>query len=216
MRACSVAHEFDDVSLLSGLIVKGALAGQAAYEGNLDLCEDDPCCFLAVSASGRDGKDVKARLKVMYRILRRHRSPGAEIIKTSDLRSINPDFTAFADLPNGLRFIRAFSGKGMEYFNALGPVEKTTEALEAGIGVMKKHGIPALFASRLINGAHAAALDFFIADSRHEKKRGREVCSADLAEALLGLGFFPNGRNARSAGQPDHARASNMEPEDDT
>ncbi len=194
MRECALCKGFDDVAMVSSILMKGALAGSG--KTNLELSPGEPAAYIIIVFSGRDSAEIMGKDGVLKRIIRRHRRQGVEMIDVADLRAINPGFASVVDLPSRMEFILN-QGRGMPaYLSALGPSQNWEKATAAGMAICEKHGFTALVISRAMKGMHSAALSFMIPLKKdHEPERERlSACLAELTGVLLDLGFIP--RNA--------------------
>jgi glycolate oxidase len=192
MRECALSKEFDDVAMVSSLLMKGALAGPV--RNRLELSPGEPAAYVIIVFSGADRAELRIKGRVLKKILRRHSRRGVEMIDAADLRTINPGFVSIVDLPSRMEFALDQGRGGIARLDTLGPGQNWEKATEPGLSICEKQGFKPLVISRAVKGMHSAALSFIIPFNRgsaSERER-LSACMDELTRVLLDLGFIPS------------------------
>jgi FAD/FMN-containing dehydrogenase len=211
MTEAALTQAFDDLALVSGLVMKGAWAG-ASRSGGLEISEGEPVAYLLVSFSGANADETRLKDGILNRIARRYKKRGVDMIDASDLRTIKPAFADVLDLPSRMAFMLEQGKGGQLRIDLLGPGGNLREATDTALSMIQKHMFNPLWISRPVKGMQTGSLIIMIPVNKSDQAdqdKARE-CISEIMSSMLDMGFMQSRPDERIT---RHAAMKMLDPE---
>ncbi len=195
--AFGLLNELARSDLLDDIGCISLAAGKMLFGEPKPLWQDtgEPSAFVYLDYSADEEILMDAKQKAIDSRLSRyraeHRLDGPLYLE--QLLRLEPRFNKFADFPTRLDFLLDHPGGGLTWVGTYGPTSRFAAGWQAGSEIMARFEMPRLIVCRPMQGGHFGVLRFISTFDKSDSKDVEKVrnLNAEIADALLELGFFP-------------------------
>ncbi len=192
MKALSRTLIFDDIGGLSwptGKMLFGLRQGLAKSD-------DEPEIYIYVDYAANTKAELKAKTKVLEKVLRDAAKRGVEFelpVDVETLVRVNPAFDKFATFPTTLDFLLETEEGGLTWVGTYGPTGNWSEVTRKCNSIQEEAGFPPVLVSRPMKLGHYGVARFIQIFRKNDPEHRKLVADVNsrMAEAALDLGFIP-------------------------
>jgi glycolate oxidase len=144
----------------------------------------EPVFFLYVDLTAETADEMRAKREIVASVIDDVRATGAHFDDPIDVHTlvrVDPQLGAFAEFPTDLEFLTKAPGGGLTWVGTYGPLSRITEAAEACMEIMVRHGVPPLLVSRPMRGGHFVVLRMITTFDRDDPAAVKAVAALDHA-----------------------------------
>lgn len=192
MRRFSRMRLFDDIGGLSwptGKMLYGVPRPRSKDPG-------EPEFFTYIDVSANHPDELALKLRLLREVIEKLcHEDGVEVEEPFDIETlckVSPEFEKFAEFPTDLEFLTKNPGGGLTWVGTYGPMSCFDRAVDLGIEIMERYGLPPVIVSRPMKGAHFGVLRFITTFNKRDEAEVQVVrkCNRELLDMVREQGFI--------------------------